>query len=37
VLPNGLSMSGNDQITIAPGGSLKCFAAALPAPLAATV
>ena len=25
VLPNGLSMSGNDQITIAPGGSLKMF------------
>lgn len=25
VLPNGLSMSGSDQITIAPGGSLKMF------------
>ena len=25
VLPNGLSMSGTDQITIAPGGSLKMF------------
>lgn len=25
VMPNGLSMSGSDQITIAPGGSLKMF------------